>query len=41
MSHTNEESYETIGLIPSIAMIVGVFLVAIFPVIVQVALHLV
>lgn len=40
MSHTSE-AYETIGLIPSIALIVGGFLVAILPVIIQVGLHIV
>jgi hypothetical protein len=41
MSHAHQEAYETIGLIPSIALIVGAFLVAILPVIVQVSLHVV
>ena len=35
MSHTSDEAYETIGLVPSIALIVGAFLVAILPLAVQ------
>lgn len=41
MSNAHQEAYETIGLVPSIALILGGFLVAILPVIVQVGLHLV
>ena len=39
MSHTHQEAYETLGLTSSIALIVGGFLVAILPVIVQIGLH--
>lgn len=39
MSHAHQEAFETLGLIPSIALIVGGFLVAILPVIVQIGLH--